>query len=184
MRNASAMVATVRNFQFQTEYNNVYFGRVCNIYAGSLAGDADMANCEAVAQNSLLHGVQSYIYYFTSISSDYLNGLSAITVGDILDMEAGLYYVNIFLQSLAQRWLDEFAQVVSDAKQSLLVYSVCILSGYLLFYLVLIEMLVIGNLNSHYGFFRRVYEMYMPDYLVSKEKIIKAKLIVDGILNK
>jgi hypothetical protein len=24
----------------------------------------------------------------------------------------------------------------------------------------------------------------MPDYLVSKEKIIKAKLIVDGILNK
>jgi hypothetical protein len=33
-------------------------------------------------------------------------------------------------------------------------------------------------------FIKRVYEMYMPDYLVSKEKIIKAKLIVDGILNK
>jgi hypothetical protein len=51
-------------------------------------------------------------------------------------------------------------------------------------YLVLIEILVIGTLNNNYEFFKRVYEMYMPDYLVSKEKIIKAKLIVDGILNK
>jgi hypothetical protein len=73
---------------------------------------------------------------------------------------------------------------VGQAKQNLLTYSVCILSVYLLVYLVLIEILVIGTLNNNYEFFKRVYEMYMPDYLVSKEKIIKAKLIVDGILNK
>jgi hypothetical protein len=73
---------------------------------------------------------------------------------------------------------------VAGARQNLLIYSVCILAGYLLVYLVLIEVLVIGTLNNNYEFFKRVYEMYMPDYLVSKEKIIKAKLIVDGILNK
>jgi hypothetical protein len=57
---------------------------------------------------------------------------------------------------------------VSGAKQNLLTYSVCILAGYLLVYLVLIEILVIGTLNNNYEFFKRVYEMYMPDYLVSK----------------
>jgi hypothetical protein len=70
------------------------------------------------------------------------------------------------------------------AKQNLLTYPVCILSGYLLVCLVLIEILAIGSINNNYKFFKRVYDMYMPDYLVSKEKIIKAKLIVDGILNK
>jgi hypothetical protein len=73
---------------------------------------------------------------------------------------------------------------VAGAKQNLLTYSVCILARYLLMYLVLIEFLVISILNNNYEFFKHVYEMYMPDYLVTKEKIIKAKLIVDGILNK
>lgn len=165
-------------------YNNVYFGDACSLYSSLLADDNDRVMCQSVSQNSLLHGVQSYIYYFSSTSSDFLNGASALTAGDIADMEAGLYYVNLFLQNLASLWLDEFAAIVSRAQQNLLTYSICVLSGYLLFYLVLIEALVIGSLSSHYSFFRRVYEMYMPDYLVSKEKIIKAKLIVDGILNK
>jgi hypothetical protein len=51
-------------------------------------------------------------------------------------------------------------------------------------YLVLIEILGIGSLSNNYEFFKQMYNIYMPDYLVCKEKIIKAKLIVDGILNK
>lgn len=51
-------------------------------------------------------------------------------------------------------------------------------------WLVLFELLTIRSLNLEYETFMSVYDIYMPDYLVTKEKIIKAKLVTDGILGK
>jgi hypothetical protein len=185
MKNISALIATGQNFRFLTHYNNMFFSDVCSIYSSILVNASDVEACRTVAQNSLQHGIQSYIYYYTSISIDFLlDEHLDVRITDIYSLESGLAYVNVFLEFLAKNWLSEFSEIVLEAQYKLTIYAVCVLSGYLLLYLILIEILIIGNLNKNYDFFRRVYEMYMPDFLVSKEKIIKAKLIVDGILNK
>jgi hypothetical protein len=184
MKNISALIATGQNFRFLTHYNNMFFSDVCSIYSSILVNASDVEACRTVAQNSLQHGIQSYIYYYTSISIDFLlDEHLDVRITDIYSLESGLAYVNVFLEFLAKNWLSEFSEIVLEAQYKLTIYAVCVLSGYLLLYLILIEILIIGNLNKNYDFFRRVYEMYMPDFLVSKEKI-KAKLIVDGILNK
>ena len=54
----------------------------------------------------------------------------------------------------------------------------------ILTYFILIEILIVGNLENEYNFFKKIYESYMPDFIVSKEKIIKAKLQVEGLINK
>jgi hypothetical protein len=47
-----------------------------------------------------------YIYYFTSIMGDYLcnTGSVTLTVIDLITLESGLYYTNIFLENLAYIW--------------------------------------------------------------------------------
>ena len=51
-------------------------------------------------------------------------------------------------------------------------------------YVFLIEIMIVGNLKEKFLFFRKIYESLMPDFIVTKEKIIKAKLIVEGIIKK
>jgi hypothetical protein len=51
----------------------MFFSDVCTINQNLLNNDTNLLNnCRSVAQNSLQHGIQSYIYYFTSIAIDYL----------------------------------------------------------------------------------------------------------------
>ena len=66
----------------------------------------------------------------------------------------------------------------------MLIYTSCIVGGLLLAYIIIFELFLIRSLNNRYGVLRKIYDMYMPDFLVTKEKIIKAKLVVDGILDK
>lgn len=72
MKNISALIATGQNFEFLNHYNNMFFSDVCALYEDILIDSADMDNCRTVSQNSLQHGIQSYIYYYTSISIDFL----------------------------------------------------------------------------------------------------------------
>ena len=48
----------------------------------------------------------------------------------------------------------------------------------------MIEIMIVGNLKNTFLFFRKIYENLMPEFIVTKEKIIKAKLIVEGIIKK
>jgi hypothetical protein len=84
----------------------MYFSDVCNLYSSLLNGDADVYSCRTVVDNSLQHGIQSFIYYFTSVAGDYLSNTGGATVTslDIIGLEAGLYYTNIFLENLAYIW--------------------------------------------------------------------------------
>lgn len=53
-----------------------------------------------------------------------------------------------------------------------------------LIYIILIEVLIVGSLKDNFLFFRKIYNNMAPDFIVTKEKIIKAKLEVEGIIKK
>lgn len=74
--------------------------------------------------------------------------------------------------------------MIGKYQNNMLIYTSCIVGGLLLAYIIIFELFLIRSLNNRYGVLRKIYDMYMPDFLVTKEKIIKAKLVVDGILDK
>ena len=54
----------------------------------------------------------------------------------------------------------------------------------MLVYIILVEVFIVGNMKEKDEIFKTIYLNYMPDFVVSKEKIIKAKLHVEGFLEK
>jgi hypothetical protein len=106
MRNISAIAKSGSNFRFQQVYNDMYFSDVCTLYSSLLLTEPELQWCRLVGQNSLQHGIQSYIYYFISVAGDYLINTTGATITalDITNLESGLYFVNIFLENLADRW--------------------------------------------------------------------------------
>lgn len=53
-----------------------------------------------------------------------------------------------------------------------------------LFYVFIAEHYLVSQLNRTYNFYRQVYKWYMPNDIVQKEKIIRAKLIMYNIIKK
>jgi hypothetical protein len=63
---------------------------------------AELQWCRLIAQNSMQHGIQSFIYYFTSTTGDYVSNTcgATLTVIDLINLNLGLYFVNLFLENL------------------------------------------------------------------------------------
>ena len=68
--------------------------------------------------------------------------------------------------------------------ENIIIISSCLIIIQGIVYVFLIEIMIVGNLKEKFLFFRKIYESLMPDFIVTKEKIIKAKLIVEGIIKK
>ena len=74
--------------------------------------------------------------------------------------------------------------MVSDYQSYIFLVSICLIIFHVLIYIILVELFIVGNLKEKYEIYKKVYINYMPDFIVSKEKIIKAKLHVEGFLKK
>ena len=68
--------------------------------------------------------------------------------------------------------------------QSIIIIGSCLIIFQGIVYVLMIEIMIVGNLKNTFLFFRKIYENLMPEFIVTKEKIIKAKLIVEGIIKK
>jgi len=54
----------------------------------------------------------------------------------------------------------------------------------LLVYLIVSEKFLLGKFTSDYAYFRTIYNMYMPDLIIVKEKRIKFWLVKYSVINK
>lgn len=52
------------------------------------------------------------------------------------------------------------------------------------FHLLFVEYFISKTLNSNYEMFRRMHENLIPEFVINKEKIIKAKLIKEGFMKE
>ena len=54
----------------------------------------------------------------------------------------------------------------------------------LVLHIVFVEYYISQTLNKNYEMFRRMHENLIPEFVINKEKIIKAKLIKEGFMKE
>jgi len=74
-------------------------------------------------------------------------------------------------------WLEYVSSFVSARLITLIVIITSSLVVTLVLHVVFVEYLIKNYLSEQYGMFRRMHEYMIPEFLINKEKIIKAKLI-------
>ncbi len=56
--------------------------------------------------------------------------------------------------------------------------------GVIALHVLFIEVMVTNQLTMNYECFRRMHETLIPEFVINKEKIIKAKLIKEGFMKE
>jgi hypothetical protein len=51
-------------------------------------------------------------------------------------------------------------------------------------HITFVEYIISNNLSQNYEMFRRMHENLIPEFVINKEKIIKAKLIKEGFMKE
>jgi hypothetical protein len=139
--------------------------------------------CRTVAENTLQHGVQSFIY---SLYSDVMNILVPtylpIPIQTLSDGHFAVKIIDYYLIDLMNIWRTELTSQINNYQSYLVFFSIGLIAFHIIIYIVLVEVFIVGHLKQKYEIYKKVYLNYMPDFVVSKEKIIKAKLHVEGFL--
>lgn len=85
---------------------------------------------------------------------------------------------------LTEKWNELLVKTYDKLIINLIVMVICFTLLQIILYIVIIELCIVNKLKNKFLFFSKIYNNLVPDYIVTNEKIIKAKLIVDGILKK
>lgn len=119
------------------------------------------------------------MFYMTS-NVDYFSTGASFTIDPALayDMEVGMEMSNLYLEYLLEQWAAKFSSMMDALERNIIIICSGLFVFQIIIYIVLIEVFIVGNLKDKFMFFRKIYNNMMPDFIVTKEKIIKAKLEV------
>jgi len=79
---------------------------------------------------------------------------------------------------MLKEWASGFENMYWKLRTRVIIVSVCVFLFQAIVYILLIEVFIVSNLKKQYLFFKKIYNNLIPDFIVTKEKIIKAKLEV------
>ena len=85
---------------------------------------------------------------------------------------------------MLDKWSEYFVSTIAVLEINIIIICSGLFLLQIVIYIVLVEVLIVGNLKEKFLFFRKIYNYLMPDFIVTKEKIIKAKLEVEGFIKK
>lgn len=164
--------------QFDQEYKTIFFDDFCMLITDVFASGEIYGQCRTIAENTLQHGVQSFLYYLYSDVTNVIEAPPPVQQSQLYDDDLAVKIIDYYLLDLINTWQNEFSQQISTYQNLILIVSICLILFHILVYIILVEICIVGNMKEKYEIFKTIYLNYMPDFVVSKEKIIKAKLHV------
>lgn len=97
-------------------------------------------------------------------------------------MTTALTLVAYYITDAIAEWSSEFSDMVGDFKVRNWVLCTGICLFLLLFHLVSCECVVLPQLEEEHSLMRRVYCHMVPQEILLREKVIKQKFIINGLL--
>ena len=163
-----------------------FYTNPCMAY-GQLNSE-EMQECMNVSLGKLSFGMVSFNNYFFAKIYDFLTIKSEekfgnLTPNEVFEFDRAIYYANQFILDILRVWSKDMTNVLDNSYNNLTIYL-----AFMMFTLIgafiIAENLVVGRLNKSYKYYRGIYNNFMPTELVSKERLIKAKLVLANVLNK
>ena len=92
-------------------------------------------------------------------------------------MNQALNIIGLYDVGLMNKWLNSVSTLVSNRLVNVIACIIAAFFGVLLLHIIFVEFLIIKSLAANYEMFRRMHENMIPEFVINKEKIIKAKLV-------
>ncbi len=157
----------------------VYKGTPCEVYRNLLT-DAQIQDCYDRTLQKLATGLVTYHTYFRDQVTKFLKGQATnfgqIDINAIYDYgQSNSIIDDVFTEEMLKEWTSSLSGYISQ--QLSLLILLMVLSSLLYFVVFLIaQSTVLGTLRSRFLFFRKVYNNYMLNGALQKEKKIAAIL--------
>jgi len=157
-------------------------------YAYGKLNSEEIQECLNISLGKLSFGMVSFNNYFFSKIFDFLTiktegKFGNLTENEVFEFDRAIYYSNQFILDILRVWSLDMSNVLDNSYKNLTIYL-----SFMMFTLIgafiIAENLVVGKLKSSYKYYRGIYNNFMPTELVSKERLIKAKLVLANVLNK
>ncbi|KAL4499680.1 hypothetical protein ABPG72_017220 [Tetrahymena utriculariae] len=187
-RNLQPTVENLTFLTFDDVFNQIFYQNPCVIFSQQvIQNGANQSECKIVAQGSIANGVASFNSFYKNAVFNYVDntpGYEKLDNSVIFDYDRGIYFVEIFYMYLLQVWGSNSDSYLQGQLTIIIIYVSGMFAVLLIIYLIITEKLLIGRFNKEYSYFRTIYNMYMPDIIILKEKRIKFYLVKHHILNK
>lgn len=135
-----------------------------------------------IQHQQLIKGALSFYNYLINRYGLFFKNINPVSINDVYELTEGYNILAIYEIHLMNLWLTMTSEQLSSILVQMIIITCLTICLILVFHLVFVEFLIVNTLNSNYERFRRMYENLIPEFVINKEKIIKAKLIKEGFM--
>ena len=155
---------------------------VCGPLQAVVSEQEQRERCRTYQDSQLAKGALNYMNYFQDKVHPYMLGGGNYTTQDALEMmklEQILNYLEFHLMDI---WKSESMSQLNERFTLFVLLTVAAVVVIIAVQIIFIEVLLTHHLKEQYSFYRRMHENLIPDFVINKEKMIKAKLIKEGFM--
>lgn len=165
---------------------NVKFSNatICAYIRANFTSEYLLARCKVVQNEQLPKGGLSFYTYLINKYTLFFKNALMPTVADISELNDALYILFVYESYLNDLWLSSTAELIQTRILVMVLTTLAAFCLTVVLHVVFVEYLISGTLNSNYEMFRRMHSNLIPEFVINKEKIIKAKLIKEGFMKE
>lgn len=143
-----------------------------------------MNRCETIQSSFLNKGVVIFYNYLLLRTMLYFNNGSVFTVNEIVEINDALKIIGVYDIHMMKTWLSYITEFISSRLVTLIMIVAVSIVAIIVLHFVFVEYLFTHYLGQNYEIFRRMHEYLIPEFVINKEKIIKAKLVREGFMKE
>jgi phage shock protein PspC (stress-responsive transcriptional regulator) len=102
----------------------------------------------------------------------------------LFEINRGMFFCETILKHLSHQWGISLSTFITSSLFVLFVILIVFMAVLFVLYVYFIEKLLLSRLSSKYKEFRQFFKLFMPEFIIVKEKRIKFWLIKNNVLEK
>jgi hypothetical protein len=176
---------SISSSSYYEKLKNYMFGNPCTFAPQVLAAaNSNMTACMNGFNRTLSLGITTFLRAVHPTVENYINLRTNLTVPQLNDVTTTLTIVAYYVTDAINTWAAEFTQQVVAYER--LDTMLCLIAAgvILLLHVVFCEKFLFYFLESDYKFIREVFDKMVPNFIISVEKVIRQKFIMEGIINQ
>lgn len=128
-------------------------------------------------------GISSYLRYANKLGDMCINNKTTLSSNLLDDYTLASTLLSSYILDAITTWTAEFSQRIINLQSANFVYSFVIICIILAAHFLIIEGWLIAFLKIEYKFVRQIYLHFVPEFILAKEKVIKQKFVLEGIIS-
>jgi hypothetical protein len=161
------------------------FGNPCTFNPQVLvAASSTMAKCTGLENQTLPQGITTLLRECQPKVENYLTGKVNLTTAQLDNLTSALTLVAYYVTDAITTWANEFSTSINYYSNWGNIFCLVTASLIFILHLIFCENILFYFLEKDYHFVREVFDKMIPEYILSIEKVIKQRFIMEGIIRQ